>query len=153
MSDHSDSLSLNLLIDILDFVLHSDALDHLDYLFLICFWLVYILFDISGLFDHDHSLLILLLLFNHHPCLLLLLLTLHSLLDLDCLRLVSHLLLFADGLLQHHALHGGLVGAQHLLLALDNAHFPSGLLSSAVFIFSMHMAVLVSVHGILENPL
>ena len=151
MRDHSNRFTSNLLIDILNFVLHSGELDHLDHFFLKGFWLINVLFNCSGLFDNDHFLLVLLLRLHHNSCLLLHFLALDHLFHFNGPGLVSNLLLFADGLLENHAPDSGFMGTEDLLLTFDDAHLPSGLLSGAVFVFLMHVAVLVSMHSVPQS--
>ena len=43
--------------------------------------------------------------------------------------------------------------AKHLLLSLDDSHLPPGLLSGAVFVLGVHVAVLMTMHSVLERLL
>jgi hypothetical protein len=91
------------------------------------------------------------MLFHNDLNLLLFFLAIDSLIYFDYLRLIFDFLFFADCLLQYHSFDGGLVRAKDLLLAVDDSHLPSGLISGAVLIFGVHMAVLMAMHGIAER--
>ena len=153
LGDHAGRLASDLLIDVFDLVVHADDFNHADHLFLEGLGLVYILLDFAGLLNHDHSLLVLLLLLHDDLNLLLFVAAGNSLFYFDRFCLVSDLLLSADGLLEHHTFDSGFVGAEHLLLALNDSHLPPGLLSGAVFVLGVHVAVLMAMHGILERAL
>jgi hypothetical protein len=75
----------------------------------------------------------------------------HGLIYFYYLRFIFDFFLFTDRLLQYHSFDGGLVRAEDLLLAVDDSHLPSGFMPGAVLIFSVHMAVLMAMHGIAER--
>ena len=79
LCDHAHCFASDLLIDVLDLVVHADYFNHADHLFLEGLGLVYILLDFTGLLNHDHSLLVLLLFLHNDLNLLLCIFAVNSL--------------------------------------------------------------------------
>jgi len=121
LGDKLDQLCLPLLL------LHLSLLDHADFLDNFS----------DGLFAH--------LLYQDDLGNLLLLLPQNGLLLTNRLRLVLDLLLHPGLFLQLESLDDLLDGPEHLLLSFDRLHLPLGLLSCAVLVLLMYMAVLVDV--------
>jgi len=121
LGDKLDQLCLPLLL------LHLSLLDHADFLDNFS----------DGLFAH--------LLYQDDLGDLLLLLPQNGLLLTNRLRLVLDLLLHPGLFLQLESLDDLLDGPEHLLLSFDRLHLPLGLLSCAVLVLLMYMAVLVDV--------